>query len=206
MNNHEKRYPPPDYPPPAGSVISGGHQHMGPPPPPSTTITLNTDPTPGASVTEIHLDIGYFKTLPGILKICQLILGIVCMACAAPARGLRGSSFGIGHNHWFLFVVVTAFILTLMWSFFYFLQMRDSIQANLPFSWLKLEYFYTVVVFILYFISFIVILAGFGWCAGTSWCDARIAAGVLAILNTIMYGLGAYILHNDYKATPPELQ
>ena len=75
MNNHEKRYPPPDYPPPAGSVISGGppHHHMGPPPPPSTSITLNTDPTPGARVTEIHLDIGYFKTLPGILKILQMV-------------------------------------------------------------------------------------------------------------------------------------
>jgi hypothetical protein len=44
----------------------------------------------------------------------------------------------VGHNHWFLFVVVTSFILTLLWSFFYFLQMKDSIKANLPFSWLKL--------------------------------------------------------------------
>ena len=112
----------------------------------------------------------------------------------------------MGHNHWFLFVVVTSFIFTLLWSFFYFLQMKDSIKMNLPFSWLKLEYFYTVAVTVLYFISFIVILAGFGYCASSSWCDGRIAAGVFAIFNTIAYALGAYILHNDYKATPPELQ
>ena len=62
---------------------------------------------------------------------------------------------------------------------------------------------------VLYFIAFIVILAGFGYCAGprgTNWCDARVAAGVFGIFNTIAYGIGAYILHNDYKATPPELQ
>ena len=29
---------------------------------------------------------------------------------------------------------------------------------------------------------------------------------IFAIFNTIAYALGAYILHNDYKATPPELQ
>ncbi len=57
-----------------------------------------------------------------------------------------------------------------------------------------------------YCIGFIVVLAGFGWCAGNGWCDARIAAGVFAIFNTIAYALGAYILRNDYKATPPELQ
>ena len=155
------------------------------------------------------------------------------MACASPARRLgykhksvangilsqplclntplsllsgSNGNTGVGHNHWFLFVVVTSFIFTLLWSFFYFLQMKDSIKMNLPFRWLKLEYFYTVAVTVLYFISFIVILAGFGYCAGSSWCDGRIAAGVFAIFNTIAYALGAYILHNDYKATPPELQ
>jgi hypothetical protein len=44
----------------------------------------------------------------------------------------------VGHNHWFLFVVVTAFILTLLWCFFYLLQIKDSINMTLPFSWLKL--------------------------------------------------------------------
>ena len=29
---------------------------------------------------------------------------------------------------------------------------------------------------------------------------------VFAIFNTIAYGAGAFVLHNDYKNTPPELQ
>ena len=50
----------------------------------------------------------------------------------------RGESYGVGHNHWFLFVIVTSFIITLLWCFFYLLQLREAISMNLPFSWLKL--------------------------------------------------------------------
>ena len=50
----------------------------------------------------------------------------------------RGESYGVGHNHWFLFVVVTSFIITLLWCFFYLLQLKEAINITLPFSWLKL--------------------------------------------------------------------
>ncbi len=39
--------------------------------------------------------------------------------------------FGLGHNHWFLFVVVTCFIITLFWIFFYLLQIREHIKVSL---------------------------------------------------------------------------
>ncbi len=48
---------------------------MPPPPPPHTTVTLSTDPTDRNRVTEIQLNLGYFKTLPGILKLVQLVSG-----------------------------------------------------------------------------------------------------------------------------------
>ena len=68
------------------------------------------------------------------------------MACASPAARYRNAAGyplqelneSIGHNHWFLFVIVTAFIFTFLWSCFYFLQLKDSINMKLPFSWLKL--------------------------------------------------------------------
>ena len=48
----------------------------------------------------------------------------------------------------------------------------------MPFTFLWVEFVYTLIATILYIIAFIVILAGFGKCAGFSPCDARIAAGV----------------------------
>ena len=124
------------------------------------------------------------STKPSFLQ----ILGVVCMACAAPAVNIALNRaefpFGVGHNHWFLFVVVTCFIVTILWTFFYLLGVRDYIKVKLPFTFLKVEVIYTAVATFLYFISFIVILAGFSWCSssqaynGSHFCDARVAGGV----------------------------
>ena len=122
------------------------------------------------------------------------------MACTAPALSVSidrfSQPFGIGHNHWFLFVVVSCFIITILWTFFYLLQVRDFIKVKLPFTFLKVEMIYTIVATILYAIAFIVILAGFSWCSssqkntGSHFCDARVAGGVSIILyNAVQFKL-----------------
>jgi len=193
-----------------------GAVHLPPKSPTQTNVTVMTDTGPNPQSLEIRLNIGYFKTAPGIVKILQLILGVVCMACAAPAVNIALNRaefpFGVGHNHWFLFVVVTCFIVTILWTFFYLLGVRDYIKVKLPFTFLKVEVIYTAVATFLYFISFIVILAGFSWCSssqaynGSHFCDARVAGGVFAVFNTVAYGYGAYLTYNEYNSTPPELQ
>jgi len=179
---------------------------------PHTTVTVTTDPGPAPQSLEIRLNIGYFKTMPGWVKLLQLVLGIICMACGAPAAGLfPGRNVGLGHNHFFLFVVVTTFIITLIWVFFYLLQIRDFIKVKLPFTFMKLEVIFTIVATLFYIVAFITILAGFGWCTtsntpGSTLCDARVAGGVFAIFNTIAYGLGSYLVYQELSNTPPELQ
>lgn len=67
-----------------GSVHSG---YSASSPTHQTVVTMTTDPNPNnISRTEINLNIGYFKTLPGGVKIIQLVFGIICMACGSPAR------------------------------------------------------------------------------------------------------------------------
>lgn len=178
-----------------------------------TSVTVTTEPGPAPQSLEIRLNIGYFKTLQGIVKLLQLGLGVVCMACAAPALGIGGRdlNFGLGNNHWFLFVVVLSFIITLIWTFFYLLQVRDFIKVKLPFTFLKVEVIFTIVATVLYLVAFIVLLSGFGWCTtshknGTHFCDARVAGGVFGIFNTVAYGVGAYLVYNEFCSTPPELQ
>ena len=72
MNNHDNGHvPPPDYP---GSNPGGRHpgtgpaSSIGPPPSHHTTVTMTTDPTPGATVTEINLDLGYFQNLSWLFE------------------------------------------------------------------------------------------------------------------------------------------
>ncbi|KAJ8880410.1 hypothetical protein PR048_016879 [Dryococelus australis] len=57
------------------------------------------------------------------------LIGIICMACASPAL-LPGSS-------WFLFVVVTSFIATLVWAFIYLLGIREALK--IPINWILTE-------------------------------------------------------------------
>jgi len=181
-----------------------------------TNVTVMTDAGPNPQSLEIRLNVGYFKTAPGIVKLVELLFGVICMACAAPAIGITFSRsedpFGIGHNHWFLFVVVTCFIITLLWTFFYLLQIRDFIKVKLPFTFLKVELIFTLVATVLYIIAFIVILSGYSWCSssqkfgGSRECDARVAGGVFAVFNTFVYGYGTYLVYNEYNSTPPELQ
>ena len=110
------------------------------------------------------------------------ILGIICMACAAPAQTIdrSGNLFGLGHNHFFLFIVVTTFIISLVWTFFYLLQVKDTIkvralrfarfedqlnpQVKLPFTFMKLEVIFTLLATVFYIVAWIVVLSGFGWC------------------------------------------
>ena len=78
ISDREKAYPPTDYPHPPDYHPPPGSSHHAPsvvsgPPPSHTTINVTTSAEPGASITEINLDIGYFKTLPGILKLIQLV-------------------------------------------------------------------------------------------------------------------------------------
>ena len=94
----DDRHPSPDYPRDEKHPVDPVHQKgqirpgsvqsgHGPPPsslgpPPSyTTVTMTTDNTPGARVTEINLNIGYYKTLPGILKIVQMVINFVLTLC-----------------------------------------------------------------------------------------------------------------------------
>lgn len=54
------------------------------------------------------------------------IFGIICMATASPAY--------IGATHFFLFVAVTAFIATLLWTFVYLLGIREVLTV--PIHWI----------------------------------------------------------------------
>ncbi len=112
MNDHHNSKP---YPPGPGSGYAGsGRGGVGPgggpgvPPPGSvasgpahTSITLNTHPTPGARVTEINLNLGYFKTLPGILKCVQLV-GSGCLTAQSLYSLTPATLDVVGDNNYLL--------------------------------------------------------------------------------------------------------
>ncbi|XP_034934756.1 CKLF-like MARVEL transmembrane domain-containing protein 8 [Chelonus insularis] len=155
--------------------------------------TIKTEPgQPGLVVGLITFNGLYFKTIPGIIKLVQLVLGIICMACAAPAY-IPGTS-------WFLFVAIVSFIATLIWVFIYLLSIREALK--LPIKWILSELINTGIATVLYTIAFIVQLSVWSSHFRNDVFGIRssnIAAGVFGIFNTIAYAAGTYFLYIEWK-------
>lgn len=133
----------------------------------------------------IKFNIDYFKTPPGLLKVVELILGILCMALGSP-----------WYSTWFVFVAVTCFITTLLWSFVYLLSIREALK--LPINWVLSELIGTGIQTLFYFIAFIVMFAntsryyegGYG---------SNVAAAVFGLFNTVAYAGSAFFLYKEHR-------
>ncbi|XP_063221045.1 myelin and lymphocyte protein [Bacillus rossius redtenbacheri] len=165
----------------AGASPPSAHHHP----------TVKTDPGQGQAT--IKVNVGYFKTVPGIIKLVQLLFGIICMACASPAI--------LGGTHWFLFVAVTSFIATLVWVFVYLLGIREALK--IPINWILTELLNTCIITVMYLIAFIVQLSV--WAPYSpfrySFYGQNIAAGAFGIFNCLAYAAGAYFLFVEWKTT-----
>lgn len=162
---------------------------------PETVVTVDsnkTSPQQGqqGQLGWIKININYFKTLPGILKLAQLVLGIICMACASPAF--------IGATHFFLFVAVSAFIATLLWIFVYLLSVREALK--LPIHWVLTELLNHGILTVLYLIATIVQLAGWSGYSG-HYVASNITAGVFGLINTIAYAVSSYFIYLEHKSS-----
>ncbi|XP_011633925.1 uncharacterized protein LOC105425069 [Pogonomyrmex barbatus] len=158
---------------------------------PRQVPTVKTEPGQPNPLAGIRLNVDYFKTIPGILKLIQLGLGIICMACSSPAYKSA--------THWFLFVAVTSFIATLIWSIIYFLSLREVLKV--PINWILTELLNTSIIAVLYMIAFIAQLSAWSAYRTSPSTSSNIAAGVFGIFNTIAYAAGAYFLYVEWKST-----
>lgn len=140
----------------------------------------------------IKINVDYFKTTPGLLKIAEFVLGIFCMSLGSPAF--------YGGSHFFLFVVTVSFIGTIIWIFIYLLGIREAI--TFPINWLLTELVNTGICTICYFIAFILqLIVASSLHPGHSRKGAQIAAGVFGILNTLVYAFASYLLHVEWKGS-----
>lgn len=163
---------------------------------PETVVTVEHKTSPqqgpppqqGGALDWLKFNIDYFKTPPGILKIIELVLGILCMALVS---GNHWSGSG-----WFCFVAVTSFITTLMWSFVYLLSIREALK--LPINWVASELISTGIQTVLYFIAFIVQFASPGHVPGHLY-GSSIAAAVFGMFITVAYAGSTYLLYQEHK-------
>ncbi|XP_046412000.1 CKLF-like MARVEL transmembrane domain-containing protein 4 [Neodiprion fabricii] len=121
----------------------------------------------------------------------ETALAIICMILASPAL--------VGVTSFFLFVVSTAFIATILWTFIYLFSIREALK--LPINWILSELINTGIFTIAYAIAFIAQLSLWGGVIGANGKGANIAAGVFGIINCIAYGVGTYFLYIEWQSS-----
>ncbi|XP_037085205.1 uncharacterized protein LOC119105791 isoform X1 [Pollicipes pollicipes] len=151
----------------------------------------NVDPPPPAGGSGIRFNAEHFKTTPGIIKIVEVAIGILCLILASPSY-FSGTGF-------FLFAVVISFLSTMVWIFIYLFSIREALP-QIPIQWVLTELINTSILTILYAVGVITQL--------TAWATkgrifttfgANIAAGVFGLFNTLVYAAGAYLLFLEYR-------
>ncbi|KPJ15064.1 CKLF-like MARVEL transmembrane domain-containing protein 4 [Papilio machaon] len=111
------------------------------------------------------------------------IIGILCMALGSPWA-----------SAWFVFVAVTSFITTLMWSFVYLLSIREALK--LPINWVLSELISTTLETFFYLIAFIVMFT-----TVTGHYANNVAAAVFGMFNTLAYAASSFFLFKEHKAS-----
>lgn len=151
--------------------------------------------TQSAIPDEIELDSKHFKSWPGILKLLQLFVAILCMIFFSPPLT------------WFTrilcAVAAICFALTIFVCLFYLFTLRRVVLPSWP--WLKLESFYTNAAAVCYLVSSLLQLIF------TNREDYKIAlmyhdyyhdylvAGILGLINFVLYAVGGELLNRKYR-------
>jgi len=128
--------------------------------------------------TTMLINLQYFVTPPGIIKLVQFVLAVVLMFLSKPI---------------FLAVVMyLAFVLSNIWIWVYVFSMQKRYLIHPP--WIVLEFYFTGGATLLYGLATLFAFIFLSW-----------VAAVFGALNTVAYAAGTFFLFHDwrdYKSNP----
>ncbi|XP_059058986.1 plasmolipin [Achroia grisella] len=142
---------------------------------------------PPPEVKVLRFDKNYVKTLPGVLKLIQVICNLVGFICIKVSWVWLSAIF---FNILYWFANVVTLLLLLMYTF-HFVEKYDR------WPWLKLEFFYCCVV-VLAYICFSIFATAIGESVGY-------AVGFFGLCAIIAYGLDGYLKYRGWRrGLPPQ--
>ncbi|XP_013147097.1 PREDICTED: proteolipid protein 2-like isoform X2 [Papilio polytes] len=148
---------------------------------------VQQDPNPAPpSQKVLRFDKGYVKTLPGILKIVQLLCNLIGFICLKVSWAWLSSIF---YNILYWVANIITLFLFCMYMF-HFVEKYD----RLP--WMKFEFFYCGVVVLTYIVLSII---------ATTVGENGYAVGFFGLCAIIAYGYDSYLKYRSWKrGLPPQ--
>ncbi|KAH8240395.1 uncharacterized protein LOC110183238 [Drosophila serrata] len=156
----------------------------------SVTITRTTTSTTNTSY--IVLNTGYLKTFPGILKLFELIIGAAIVGILAyNYQGYR-HYYSSGQQDLFHYLMATTFMIG---TFCLLLACLTSLSTGGIIAKTIYELIYHSVAAILYLASSTCLLIRLRDVKH----DAYMVAGVLGLVNAVLYFISAFLAHRSYR-------
>lgn len=154
----------------------------------STDYTIDSTQTTSTSQ-GIGLDKDYLRSIPGLLKIAEIVLVFVAFICASV--DIWWGSYGGG---WVQFVTMSAFITTLVFFLFHLLR----VIGRLPGPWILIEFIYYCVYTLMLLISFIVAAARAGYFYHNS---SIIATAIFTFIATAVYAVDTFFQFKNWRSS-----
>ncbi|XP_072551264.1 plasmolipin [Salminus brasiliensis] len=140
----------------------------------------------------VSMDLNFFKTIPGILLIAEIVLGLLVWALIASAFYQYVAAYG-----WVMFVSVTLWILSIILFIILFLNIQQKL-TSVPWP-LVLLVFYGVAT-ILYLTAFIANAASVSAYKYLSYHYNHMAASAFfSIVVTLTYGASTVFAYLDWR-------
>ncbi|KAK3576691.1 hypothetical protein CHS0354_024300 [Potamilus streckersoni] len=149
------------------------------PPPYSPTSEPNNPPEP-----KTGFDINYLKTVPGAMKIIEMVLDILGFICALVDISWAG--LGSGFVQW---ATMSGFIVTLIFFIFH----AFNIFGRLPGFWELYEFVYLII------ISVEIAVAAIVCAARASFGPSVIAACIFTAIASVMYIIDTVLAYRTWK-------
>jgi len=144
----------------------------------------------------ISFNIGYVKSLPGILRVAQIVLAIIVLICV--------SAVGWGHRYggddFIYFTAATALIYSIIFTVLFLLNV-PSLLARLP--WVIIILIANVIFTLFYFISFIIACVASSYYGGfnnTGSAHASFgAAAFFTLIAMVVHAFDAFLMFRDFR-------
>ncbi|XP_049823420.1 uncharacterized protein LOC109607482 [Aethina tumida] len=143
---------------------------------------------------EIPENIKYFKSRPGLLKLAQLILGIICASLYSNKTVENDKVYFKLVSSFLCVIAIICCIKTIFWMVIYWLNVKET--KKLTNNWTIIEFINTTICATFYTIACIEVINDIIAFAGMG-TSAWIAHWIFGVFNTLIFWYSVYLLWFD---------
>ncbi|XP_037919492.1 uncharacterized protein LOC119656890 isoform X2 [Hermetia illucens] len=160
----------------------------------SHTVTITRTTTTSGTTSALIINTGYLKTIPGLLKLVQLLLGAVCTGITF--WYLNSDYVSISSPEFFFLLMVVTFMIA---TFCLLISCLFSLSTGGIISKTIYELIYHTIACILILAASLNFIIRIDRYKGSRRYEPYMVASILGLVNAILYCISAIFAQRSYK-------